>query len=201
MVRSAGEPSAETALPPAPEPPPAAPGPRPLALSGGVAGEARRHFSRDTTLVGARLSLSLSSMRWQASVDAGAASNKTELTLGEVTIFTATAGLFAGPRFVLGPIVATAGPTGALGWATIKGQTAMTSVVPGQGTALVGTIGVRALVEAPASTSLRVYGYVEVGETVSSFDANVGGRPATGIAGFYVTLAAGLRFGPAAPAR
>jgi hypothetical protein len=196
LIRAASEPPPEVAPPP-PVPEPKDSGPRPLALGGGIAAEARRHFSRDTTLVGARLAVSVSSARWQATLDAGAASNKTTLTLGDVSIFTATAGLFAGPRFSLGPIVASAGPTGALGWASIKGQSSLADVTPGQGTALVGTVGLRAMGEGPASAVLRVYGYVEAGETVRSFDANVAGTPATGIAGFYLTVAAGLRFGPA----
>jgi hypothetical protein len=197
LIRFAGEPASEVPPPPPPLPAPPDTGPRPLAISGGIAGEARRHFSRDTTLVGARLAVSLSSARWQATIDAGAASNKTALALGDVSIFTATAGLFVGPRLVLGPFAASVGPTGALGWASIKGQSDMTNVTPGQGTALVGTVGLRVMVEGPASSLLRVYGYAEAGETVSSFDANVAGIAATGIAGFYITLAAGLHFGPA----
>jgi hypothetical protein len=198
LIRSASGPAQPDAGTPPPDHPPVAPPPpRGLSVTGGVAGEVRRHFSRDTTLWGPRLALSLSSARWQVTLDAGAATNRTEVSQGELSILVASATLFLGPRFVTGPVITSFGPAAALGWARIKGQTDMTGIVPASGSNLVSTLGLRAQAEGPASSVIRLFGYAEGGFTLLGLDAFVFGQPATGVSGPYLMLAAGLRFGPA----
>src|SRR3954467_11274897 len=112
LIRSAG------ASPEVAPPPPAAGPPRqPLVLNGSVAGEMQSHFSHETTLWGPRLGLTLSGERWQLTLDAGASASRKDVSLGELSILLASATVFAGPRFAFGPVIASVGPAGTLGWA------------------------------------------------------------------------------------
>ena len=88
LIRSAGESPQPEAPPPAPVPTVAPE--RPLLLSGGtVAGEIRSHFSLHTALWGLRVGLMLSGRRWQISLDAGAATSRNEVNLGDLRILLA----------------------------------------------------------------------------------------------------------------
>jgi hypothetical protein len=129
-------------------------------------------------------------------VEGGAASNSTEVDLGNLTLFEATASLFVGPRFVLGPVIVSAGPAGTLGWAHIEGQPRITGAMAVSDSALIGTAGLRAAAEGPAGAAVRPFGYVEGGYTLKWFEADVNDEPAAGISGGYLLLALGLRFGP-----
>ena len=191
LLRSVGM-SAEAAAAPPPPPPP----PRPSSsLTGGVVGTMQRHFGQDTTLWGLRLGVSLASDRWQATLEGGAASSKTVVDLGDLSIFQATASLFVGPRLVLGPVLASAGPAGTLGWARIEGQPTTTETMAVSDWALIATAGLRAAAEGPSWSAVRVTGYVEGGYTIRHFDATVNNQPAAGISGGYLLIALGLRFG------
>jgi hypothetical protein len=198
LVREAGAPPAQAdpaaGLPP--EQIPSAPPPRRFSLTGGVVAVMNRHFEHDTRLWGLRLGVSLASTRWQATVEGGAASNSTEVDLGNLTLFEATASLFVGPRFVLGPVIVSAGPAGTLGWARIEGQPTTTAAMAISDWALIGTAGLRAAAEGPAGAAVRLFGYAEGGTTLRWFEADVNNEPAAGISGGYLLLALGLRFGP-----
>jgi hypothetical protein len=165
-------------------------------VMGSVAGAMQHHFKHGTTLWGARLGITVSSGRWRAALDAGAATNHTAVSIGSVSILLASAALFAGPRFDAGPVVVGFGPTAALGWARIKGQSTDPSVGAGEGTGLVATAGVRAAVEGPAGHLMGLVGWLEAGVTVRRLDADVQDQPAAGISGPYILLAAGVKFGP-----
>ncbi|HEY7372774.1 MAG TPA: hypothetical protein VIF57_11480 [Polyangia bacterium] len=191
LIRTAGE-SAQ-ALPPGPPPPEKREAPF-AALNGSVVGDVRHHFGQGTTLWGARLGLSLVFERWQATLDAGAATSNTDVSAGSINLLLASGALFVGPRFAVGPIAVSLGPTGALGFVRMKGQS--TSLIPSEGTFLVGTAGLRAAIEAPARHAVRAYGYAEGGLTIRHLEAEVDGAPAAGISGPYIMFAAGLRFGP-----
>jgi len=197
MIREAGE--AAQPQPPVAPPPEikheAAFGER-VDVIGSVAGELRHHFGLGSTMWGARLGVSLLSGRWQATVDAGADTSRTQFDVGDVSVLLASAGLFAGPRFAAGPVVVGVGPTGALGWARITGQSSATDVVAGQGSGLVATAGLRATIEGPIGHVIGLCGWLEGGMTVRRLDADVLGAPAAGIAGPYLLIAAGVRFGP-----
>jgi hypothetical protein len=195
LLRTAGEPAPPEAAPPAP-PAPSGPPQRPLTLTGNVAGEMRIHVSRDTTLWGPRLGVMLSGGPWQLSLDAGVAAGRRQVDLGELSTLLASASLFAGPRFVLGPVITSVGPAGTLGWARIEGQSNMAGVVSGRGSGIVGTAGLRVAAEGPAGGALRLLAYLEGGMTIRRLDADVEGRPEAGVAGAYLLLAAGIRFGP-----
>ena len=121
------------------------------------------HFSHDTTLWGPRLGITLSSARWQLTLDGGASASRKNVTLGELSFLLASATLFAGPRFALGPVLASVGPAGTLGWARISGQSDMTGVAATSGSSVVGTVGLRAAAEGPATTIVRLLAYVEGG--------------------------------------
>jgi len=196
LIRSAGgpaQPDAAAAIVPQEQPPPPPPQ---FAVSGNVAGEFRRHLSTDTSLWGARLGISLSSSRWQATLDVGAAASRSDVSLGEVSILEGSAGLFAGPRFLLGPVIASAGPAATLGGAQIVGRSTLSGVTPRTGWGLVSTAGARAAAEGPASGSIRVFGYIEGGYTIRRLDAIADGQQVAGIAGPYLTLAIGVKLGP-----
>jgi hypothetical protein len=194
LIRSAGEPPQPEALPPAPVPTVAPE--RLLVLSGGVAGEIRSHFSLHTALWGLRVGLMLSGRRWQISLDAGAATSRNEVSLGDLRILLASATLFAGPRFVLGPVIASVGPAGTFGWARVEGQSGMPAIVVRDGSGLVSTVGLRAAAEGPASSAIRLLAYLEGGITVLSLEADVNNQPAAGVSGPYFMLALGARLGP-----
>jgi len=194
LIRTAGESPEPAAPPPAPAPPVAPE--RLLLLAGNVAGEIRSHFSLHTALWGLRVGGALAGSRWQISLDAGAATSRNEVSLGDLRILLASATLFAGPRFVLGPVIASVGPAGTLGWARIEGASGMPTVVVRDGSGLVSTVGLRAAAEGPASSSIRLLAYVEGGLTVLSLEADVNNQPAAGVSGPYFILAVGARLGP-----
>jgi hypothetical protein len=195
LIREAGvSTQAEAAPPPAQAPP--APPPRRFTVTGGVVATMHRHFEHDTTLWGLRLGASLASERWQATLEGGAASNRTVANLGDLSIFQATASLFVGPRFVLGPVVVSAGPAGTLGFARIEGQPTVTNTTAISDWDLIGTAGLRAAGEGPVSGAVRLFGYVEGGYTIRHFEAEENFRTIAGISGGYLLVAAGLRFGP-----
>jgi hypothetical protein len=199
LIRSAaalagpGEPAGG---PPPAQPPPVAPPPPLAEVAGTVTGDLRHHFGSGTTLWGARLGLSVSSGRWRAALDAGAATSDTQVGVGSVTVLLASASLFVGPRFAAGRAVVGFGPTGALGWARVKGQSDMSGVVPAEGSNLVATAGIRATIEAPAPHVVRAFACGEGGLTVRWLDAAVLGQTAAGISGPYLMIALGVRFGP-----
>jgi hypothetical protein len=166
-------------------------------LNGTVAGEMQSHFSPETTLWGPRLGLTLSAARWQLTLDAGASASRKDVSLGALSILLASATLFGGPRFALGPVIASVGPAGTLGWARISGQSDLASVAATSGSNVVGTVGLRASAEGPAARIVRFLAYVEAGWTVRWLDADVNGQTSAGISGAYLLLAAGFRFGPA----
>jgi hypothetical protein len=156
-----------------------------------------RAHARDTTLWGPRLGVTLSGERWQVGLDAGAAAGRHAVGDGEVSVLLASATLFAGPRFRLGPVIAGVGPAGTLGWARIEGQSTVPDVIPGRGSGIVGTAGLRAAAEGPAASQvLRLLAYVEGGWTIRWLDAVVDGQAAGGITGAYLVVGAGVRFGP-----
>ena len=155
------------------------------------------HFSHETTLWGPRLGITLSGARWQLTLDGGPSASHKDVSLGELSILLASATLFGGPRFALGPVIASVGPAGTLGWARITGQSAMTGVAGTSGSNVVGTVGLRAAAEGPATTIVRLLAYVEAGWTVRWLDADVNRQASAGISGAYLLLAAGVRFGPA----
>jgi hypothetical protein len=197
LIREAGEPAQPA--PPAVAPPDSGREPafgERIDAIGSVAGEMRHHFGHGSTLWGARLALSLVSGRWQATVDAGAATSRNDFSVGEVSVLLASGALFAGPRFVAGPVVVSVGPTGALGWARITGQSSTADIVAGQGSGLVATAGLRAAIEGPVGHVIGLCGWLEGGLTVRHLDADVLGAPSAGIAGPYLLIAAGVRFGP-----
>jgi hypothetical protein len=190
LIRTAGE----AAAPPPPTPPPERHEAPFGALNGSFVGDVRHHFGQGTTLWGARLGLSLVFERWQATVDAGAATSNTDVSAGRIDLLLATGALFVGPRFAAGPIVVSFGPTGALGLVRMKGQS--TTLIANEGSFFVATAGVRAAIEAPARHVVRAFGYAEAGLTIRHLEAEVDGAPAAGISGPYIMFAAGLKFGP-----
>ncbi len=198
LIREAGvSAQADAAMPPPPDQAPAVPPARGLTLTGGVVAVMHRHFPHGgTTMWGLRLGVSVASERWQVTLEGGAASNRTEVSLGDLSIFQASASLFVGPRFVLGPVVASAGPAGTFGWARIEGQPNTTETPTISAWATIGTAGVRIAAEGPASAAVRLFGYAEGGYTIRHFEADVNNQPVAGISGGYLVVAAGLRFGP-----
>jgi len=165
-------------------------------VAGNLAGEIKSHFSLHTALWGLRLGLMLSGSRWQVSLDAGAAASRNEVSLGDLRILLASATLFAGPRFVLGPVIGSVGPAGTLGWARIEGRSGMPTVAVRDGSGLVSTVGLRAAAEGPASSAIRLLAYLEGGITAFSLEADVNNQPAAGVSGPYFILALGARLGP-----
>jgi hypothetical protein len=133
----------------------------------------------------------------QLTLDAGASASRKDVSLGELSILVASATVFAGPRFALGPVIASVGPAGTLGWARISGQSDLAGLAATSGSNVVGTVGLRAAAEGPAATIVRLLAYVEAGWTVRRLDADVNGQTSAGISGAYLLLAAGVRFGPA----
>ena len=69
-------------------------------------------------------------------------------------------------------------------------------MIAGEGSGLVATAGLRAAVEGPTGHIIGLCGWLEAGLTVRRLEANVLGQPAGGIAGPYLLIAAGGRFGP-----
>jgi hypothetical protein len=184
--------------PPAPPPPPpvsvpiAAPTFVPWGESVTLEAVLRAQPTLDTLLGGGRLTFSLYRHRWGLALDADATAGSRNVDLGSVDVRLVHAAISAGPRFAVGRAVIAPAATGGLGWAWVAGRASAPGVSADSGSGLVATVGVRVVLEAPTSRTVRAHVSIEGGETLRRLTANVNGTATTGISGPYVIVGVGL---------
>jgi hypothetical protein len=176
---------------------PAPPLPEPLLRV--VAGDAlyAAFPSRDTSLWGARLSLSVERAHWHAGVFGDFLAGAHSYDVGHVTLQSLGAGVFAGPRFGTGPLTISPGVVGALGWVHVDGNPGQAGVVGQSGDGLVAGLRARLLFSWALGRSLALRALVEGGWEVKGFDALVDGSRGAGLSG--VSLVGGLGLGGFGP--
>lgn len=110
-----------------------------------------------------------------------------------VTVRMLGAAAAAGPRFMAGRATIDAGAALSGGWAWVRGEPGATNVFAGSGGGFVAAAGARVAVQAPATHWLRFHAAGEAGAVLRALDANVDGIATAGIAGVYLSIAAGVR--------
>jgi len=195
LLRAADQPAPVPPVPLVPpelQPPPAAAA-EALRLSAGADALLRSYPTRQTTLLGAQLSLGVAGARWHAALALDGALGRPSVELGAVTVRMLGAAVTAGPRFSVARVTIDVGASASGGWAWLRGEPGGAGVTPGAGNAFVAAAGARVAVQAPASSKLRFHAAGEVGGALRGLDANVDGSAAAGIAGVYLSVAVGVR--------
>jgi hypothetical protein len=193
LLRAADQPAPPApAAPPEPQPPLADAG-EAVRVSAGADALLRSYPSRQTTLLGAQLSLGIAGTRWHAALALDGALGRPSVELGAVSVRMLGAAVTAGPRFLVARVTVDIGASASGGWAWVRGEPGVTNVTPGAGNAFVAAAGARIAVQAPASSKLRVHAAGEAGAVLRGLDADVDGSAAAGIAGVYLSVAVGVR--------
>jgi hypothetical protein len=200
LVRSAQAPV--PAPPSAPPPAVGAAGPAPPLgepLLRVVAGDAlyAAHPDRDTSLWGARLSVSAERGRWHAGGFGDFLAGSHGYDAGHVTVQSLGGGLFAGPRWLTGPLIVSPAIVAAVGWVHIDGSPGGPGVVGHSGDGVAAALRARLLFSWTLGRSLMLRALVEGGWAVKPFDAYVDGARAAGLSGPSLVAGLGLAgFGP-----
>ena len=193
LLRAADQPAPPApAAPPEPQPPPAAGG-EGVRVSAGADALLRSYPSRQTTLLGAQLSLGVAGERWHAALALDGALGRPSVELGEISVRMLGAAVTAGPRFSVARVTIDVGASASGGWAWVRGEPGATNVTPRAGNAFVAAAGARIAVQAPASSKLRFHAAGEAGAVLRRLDADVNDSAAAGIAGVYLSVAVGVR--------
>jgi hypothetical protein len=166
--------------------------PRPRYLSMHVEVEARGLPTRDTILWGGRARLTAHRRFFHADFDLGGGYARARAELGDVILRSASVGLGLGPRLATGTAVLDLGLRAELGWAWIRGETALADVRTGAGSEPIASVGVRASLEVPAQAFARPNLSLETGAVVRGVKGEVSGEPVAGMTGYYVLAALGI---------
>ena len=173
-----------------------------LPLTGNVAGEIQQPLLARTRRCGAcALGVTLSGARWQVDAGRRRGDQPQRVSLGELCASCSRARRCSPDRASsLGPVIASVGPAGTLGWARIEGQSGMPGVVVA--TAVPALVeharparrGRRPRIERPSACSPTS----KAGITVRRLEADVNGAAERRASPAPIcSLAAGVRFGPA----
>ena len=166
--------------------------PRPKPLSIHVEAEARGLPTRDTILWGGRARLTAHRRSFHADFDLGGGYARARAELGDVILRSASVGLGFGPRLATGMAVLDLGLRAELGWAWIRGETALADVRTGAGSEPIANVGVRASLEVPAQAFVRPNLSLETGVVVRGVKGEVRGEPVAGMTGYYLLAALGI---------
>jgi hypothetical protein len=176
---------------PAPAPSPSGPE-EPVGFSIQVEADARRLPTRDTTMWGGRARFVASRRLLHVDLDLGGSYARAETEIGVVLLRSASAALGAGPRFATRTLVADVGLRAELGWAWIRGETALAEVRTGAASDLIASAGLRLSIEAPAQGRTRLGLALEGGGVIRGVRAEVSGRPVAGMTGYYLLAGLGI---------
>jgi len=197
LIRSYGQLPPKEAPVVSQEPVPPPPPPEPamasrLAVS--AEGQIRLLPTRNTTLWGGRMRLTLPWRALYAQVDLGGDTTSAGTELGTVSLTTVGLGLGAGARFVGRSLILNLGPRFELGRAWIRGQANASEVGAGQGGGVVASLGLRAALETPAASRLRPGIALEGGGVLRGTKGESDGRTVLGITGYYFVGALAVAF-------
>jgi hypothetical protein len=173
-------------------PSPQSEGPRPIQLALHVDAEARANPMRELTLWGGRMRLTAHRQSLHADLDLGGNYAHAQTALGDIVLRSASAGIGFGPRLATGMAVIDLGLRAELGWAWIRGETTLSDVRTGEGSRLISSVGGRASVEFPAQVKVRPCLTLESGLMLQGLEGEAGGKPATGMTGYYLLAALGI---------
>jgi hypothetical protein len=162
------------------------------ALSIHVEAEARIFPAHDTTMWGGRVRLATHWRVLHADLDFGGDFGSKQVALGNLILRSAGAGLGLGPRFATRVAIIDLGLRGGLGWAWIRGETALTSVHAEAGSNLISSAGLRLSFEAPPRLWIRPSITLEGGGFIRGLNGEVNGQTVTGITGYYLLAGLGL---------
>jgi hypothetical protein len=176
---------------PSPAPPPSGAA-GPVGLSIQVEAEARALPTRDTTMWGGRARLVASRRLLHADLDLGASCARVETELGVVLLRSASAALGVGPRFAIRTLIVDLGLRAELGWAWVRGETALADVRTGAASDLIASVGFRLSLEAPAQGRIRPSLALEGGGMIRGVNAEASGQPVAGMTGYYLLAGLGI---------
>lgn len=168
--------------------PPVTPAPAPMAsrISLHAEGQVRMLPTRNTTLWGGRLRLTVPWRMLYAQVDLGGDTTSAKTDLGTVSLHSVSLGLGLGPRFAGRTLILDLGPRFELGRAWIRGETSASDVTAGRGGGTVATLGLRAALQTPAENRLRPGIAFEAGGVLRGTRGESDGHTVVGITGYYL---------------
>jgi len=166
--------------------------PSQLVFSTGAAFEARFFPVYDTILWGGRVRMALQKRALLTEFDLGGDYAHKQTELGQLLLTSTSAGLSLGPHFAVGGAALNVGAHAELGWARVSSATDFSDVHTTAGSGVFATVGIRGSLETPSSAKLRAALALEGGGAVRSFNADVDGKSAMGITGYYLLAALGL---------
>jgi hypothetical protein len=204
LIRPLGQPAppdpAPDVWPPPEAPPPVLPppaeAPAPSGFAIGIEGEARALPTRDTTMWGGRLRVTVPWRSLHADFDLGADFASTHPALGDVLMRSSTVGLGLGPRLANRSAVLDLGVRAELGWAWIVGETPQSGVRTQNGSQAIISAGLRAAIELPARSWARPHVSVEGGAVLLGLNGEASKRPVVGMTGYYLLAAVGMAVSP-----
>jgi len=161
-------------------------------LSMHVESEVRGLPTRDTILWGGRARLTAHRRLFHADVDLGGNYARAQAQLGDVFVRSASVGFGFGPRFANRTAVLDLGLRAELGWAWIRGETALADVRPSAGSGLISSVGIRASLELPAPMKVCPQLSLETGAVVRGVKGEMNGEPVAGMTGYYLLAALGI---------
>ncbi len=193
-LQNGPEPVPAASAPPEPVSRPPAPSPQPIGSWLELMAEGRTMPEASTTIWGGRLLWSVYRRHLHADVDVGGGYGRAPVDLGAVVWHSGSAGLDLGPRLALPRLVLDLGVRAELGWLWARGESSQPNVLNGSGSKLTSSVGLRAALAIPARSRVGLGLSIEGGEVVRGVRARAG-EPATGMAGYYLLAALGLRIG------
>lgn len=157
-------------------------------------GQVRLLPTRNTTLWGGRLRLSLPGRNLYAQLDLGVDYASAQTELGRVSLRGVSLGLGGGLRLANRLVIFGLGPRFELGQAWIEGETKAADVRTGSGVGVFSCLGLRASLEAPSGTRLRPGLALEGGGVLHGVRGESDGRTVVGITGYYLIGAVAIAF-------
>lgn len=157
-----------------------------------VRAEARTFPSHDTTAWGGRLSVSVLSRRLYLALDGGVDFASKAVSLGTVSLRTASGGLSLGPRFTTQAAIVSVGVRGELGWGWVNGESTAQAVHTGSGGGLLSMAGALISIAAPPTWRLRPQLALEAGAVIAGLAGRSQGAVTSGQTALYLLGAFGF---------
>jgi hypothetical protein len=199
LIRSLGQsapPEPPSTPPVAVESPTATGAPLRAPVSVQLQGELRGAPTRDTTMWGGRMRISVPWHRLHAAVDLGAGFASAHDELGDVLLRSASVGFGIGPRLASPMAIVDLGLRGEMGWAWIHGETQRPGVRTESGSQWISCAGLRGAIEVPAALWVRPSLALEGGIVLHGVKGESKSQPVVGLTGYYLLAALGLAVSP-----
>lgn len=155
-------------------------------------GELRALPTRDTTIWGGRMQLSVPWHHLHVDIDLGGGFASAHDDLGDVLLRSASVGMGLGPRFASRTVTLDLGLRAEMGWTWIRGESQRAGVRTQSGSAWTSCAGLRGAIQVPAALWVRPSLALEGGFVLHGVKGESSNQPVVGMTGYYLLAALGL---------